>query len=155
MTCRKRLVLIFVLVFVFIFSISLIGSGKKPVHGLDFFDLYQFSLSDYTISVSYMVAYSFLKAYVAFLLIKTLSNINLLNPFKIEVARILEKISHVLVGISIVAILYNAHSKWLLKRSYSGKMACKRIGFYDLLVFVITQVFKRGVEIQSENELTV
>ena len=124
---------------------------------LNLIGLQEYSFWQYTMSVSFMVAYSCLKAYVAFLLIKTLSGVNLVNPFKIEVAMLLEKISHVLFGISIVAIVYNAHSKWLMKRTsiILEKWPAEELIFMTLLVFVITQVYKRGVEIQSEHELTV
>ena len=91
------------------------------------------------------------------MVIKTISKMNLANPFKMEVANKLEKISYVLLGTWLVALLSSAHSSWLLKitgEKYGNEISGEFI-FVAGLVFIISQVFKRGVEIQSENELTV
>ena len=80
-----------------------------------------------------------------------------MNPFKLEVAQALEKISYVLFAIWIAGMLSGAHTAWLLTKT--GELhtdwASGEFIFVAGLVFIISQVFKRGVEIQSENELTV
>ena len=132
-------------------------AAKDLYKGLNLYNLSQFSFWYYSLSVSFMVALSCMKAYVAFLVIKTLSKVNLKNPFTIEVARILERISYVLLGTWIVAVLNNAYTGWLLKRTgeLQGDWVTVEFIFMAGLVFIISQVFKRGVEIQSENDLTV
>ena len=86
-----------------------------------------------------------------------LSKMSLMNPFKMEVAQKLEKISHLLFGTWIVGMLGSAHSAWLMKLTGQlyGNWVSGEFIFMAGLVFIISQVFKRGVEIQSENELTV
>jgi hypothetical protein len=98
-----------------------------------------------------------MKSFVWFLVIKTLSKINLVNPFKMEVALTLEKISYVLFGTWIVGILSSAYTSRLLKITGElfGSWMTGEFIFMAGLVFIISQIFKRGVEIQSENELTV
>lgn len=143
--------------------ISYVISGANPeaarnlYRGLDFYPLRQYSFWHYTRSVSFLIAISGLKAFVLFLVIKTLSKVNLMNPFTIEVARIIEKISYVLLAIWIIAILNNAQSSWLLKRTgiFMEERDTGEFIFMAGLVFIISQVFRRGVELQSENELTV
>jgi len=90
-------------------------------------------------------------------LIKVLSKVNLQNPFTTEVARLLERISVVLLGIAIVAFMNNAQAGWLLKTNGVAqyKLAIDEFLFMAGLVYIISQVFKRGVEIQTENDLTV
>jgi hypothetical protein len=131
--------------------------AKNLYRGLNLNDLRVFNFWDYTHSVSFLVALSAMKSYVWYLVIKT--KIKLANPFTIEVTRILERISYVLFGIWLVGMLSNAHNGWLLKRTgelfeswNSGEFV---FIFMAGLVFIISQIFKRGVEIQSENELTV
>ena len=132
-------------------------AAKNLYRGLNLYNLKQFNFWHYTLSVSFMVALSGMKAFVSFLAIKTLSNVNLMNPFKIEVARILERISYVLLGTWFIAMLSNAHTGWLLKITgeLQGDWAAGEFIFTAGLVFIISQVFKRGVEIQSENDLTI
>jgi Protein of unknown function (DUF2975) len=125
--------------------------------GMDLYPLRQYSFWHYTRTISFMVAISGMKAFVLFLVIKTLSKVNLMNPFTIEVARNIERISYVLLTIWIIAILDNAQNGWMLKRTgiiLEGWDSGEFI-FIAGLVFIISQVFKRGVELQSENDLTV
>jgi hypothetical protein len=98
-----------------------------------------------------------MKAYASFLVIKTLSTMNLSNPFTMEVAKKMEKVSYVLFEIWIVSMLKNAHTGWLLKATggLQGEWVNGDFILMAALVFVLSQIFKRGVEIQSENELTV
>jgi hypothetical protein len=131
-------------------------AARNLYGGLNLYDLRQFSFMHYTVSVFFVVLLSCMKAFVAFLVIKTLSKVNLMSPFKIEVARILERISYVLIGVWIIAMVSNAHTRWLLKTI--GEVQERVGGGFILvagLVFIMSQVFKRGVEIQSENDLTI
>ncbi|HEY0058656.1 MAG TPA: DUF2975 domain-containing protein [Flavisolibacter sp.] len=132
--------------------------GAKDLYmGLDMYSLRQFDFWQYTQSVSFMVALLILQAYIAHMVIKVLSRIKMMNPFKIEVSKMLERISHFILGTWVVAILYNAHTKWLAKRidGLQENLVSTEFIFLAGVVFVISQVFKKGVEIQSENELTV
>jgi len=141
------------------YGISVVNpdAARNLYKGLDLYSLRQFNGWHYTGSVSFLVALSLMKAHVSFLVIKTLSNVTLMNPFTIEVAKKLEKISHVLLEIWIVSMISNAHTGWLLKATggLQGGWVNGDFIFMAGLVFVLSQVFKRGVEIQSENELTV
>ena len=132
-------------------------AAKNLYWGLDFYNLRQFNFWYYTLSVSFLMALSLMKSFVWYLVIKTLSRINLMNPFKMEVAMSLEKISYVLFGTWLIGILSSAHSRWLMKLTGElfGSWVNGEFIFMAGLVFVISQIFKRGVEIQSENDLTV
>jgi hypothetical protein len=132
-------------------------SAKNLYKGLNLYNLRQFNFWYYTHSVSFMIALSLMKANVSFLVIKTLSKFNLSNPFTSEVARRLEQISYFAFGTWVVTMLSNAYTSWLLKITgeLHGNWISGEFIFMVGLVFIISQVFKRGVEIQSENELTV
>jgi len=132
-------------------------SAKNLYKGLNLNDLRQLNVWYYTNAVTFMVSLSALKAFVWYLVIKILLKINLTNPFKMEVANTLERISYVLFGTWIVGMLSSAYSAWLMKttgQTFVNYVSGEFI-FVAGLVFIISQVFKRGVEIQSENELTV
>ena len=79
------------------------------------------------------------------------------DPFKTDVARLLERISYVLLGSCLIALVSNGYTAWLSIRTGSpqGDLDVGELIFMAALVFIISQVFKRGVEIQSENDLTI
>jgi len=132
--------------------------GAKNLYmGLNFSPIRQFDFWHYTGTVILMIALLLLEAYTAFLVTRVLSTIKLTNPFTIEVSRTLEKISYIILLAWVAAMVFNAHATWLSKK-IAGLQENLISGEFILLagvVFVIAQVFKKGVEIQSENELTV
>ena len=67
------------------------------------------------------------------------------------------RISIVALEIGILAIISNAYAKWLMKSGVEVIYESNSTEFLFLagIVFVIAQIFKRGLEIQNENELTV
>ena len=132
-------------------------AAKHLFDRLDLYNLEQYDFEHYTLIIFFKAAIYALEAYVAYLLIKVLSAIRLSNPFTMDVALRLEKISYFLFGTWIIAMFYDLHMAWLaervagLEKNYiSGEFI-----FMAGVVFVISQIFKKGVEIQSENELTV
>ena len=147
------------------FGVSCVNpEGAKNLYkGLNLYNLRQYNFTYYVCRVSFIVVLLLMKSYVCFLVIKTLSKITLADPFKMEVAQTLEKISYVLFGAWIVGVLSSAYSSWLLKITGEffgsgelfGSGSTEEFLFMAGLVFIISQIFKRGVEIQSENELTV
>ena len=141
------------------YTISCINpEGAKNIYmGLNLYDLRQVSIWYYTGSVFFMVALPLMKAWISFLVVKILSKFNLQNPFTMEVAGRLEKICFFALGTWFVTLLNNIYISLLT--NITGKNSGNRLStefiFMVGLLFIITTVFKRGVEIQSENELTV
>lgn len=138
-------------------SISNPAGNTNLYERLNLSSLRQFNFWHYTQTVSFIVAIAILEAYTAYLVIKVLSKIKLENPFTMEVSEILERISYIILGTWITAMLYNAHSDWLGKK-VAGMHEYHVSGEFIFLagvVFIISQIFKKGVEIQSEQELTV
>ncbi|MEO7766322.1 MAG: DUF2975 domain-containing protein [Ferruginibacter sp.] len=141
----------------YVMSIGNPVGAKNLYMELNLYSLRQFNFWNYTTTVSFLFALAVLEAYTAYLVIKVLSKIKLANPFTIEVSILLEKISHLILGTWVIAMLYNEQIRWLMKRitglqqnTISGEFI-----FLAGVVFVMSQIFKKGVEIQSENELTV
>ncbi len=141
------------------FGVSFVNpeAAKNIYKGLDLDSLRQVNLAYYVSLVSFIVAILMMKAHVFYLVTKILSKITLANPFKMDVAQTLEQISYVLLGAWVVGLLSRAYTSWLLKRTGEvfDSVSTDDFLFMAGLVFIISQVFKRGVEIQTENELTV
>lgn len=125
--------------------------------GTDFSSVYDSGLWRYVGISFFIIALPALKAFMFYLVIRLLSGINLEHPFSQRVGDLLIRISEVALEIGLLAILSNIYAKWLLKSgsifnydSYSTEFL-----FLAGVVFVIAQIFKRGLELQEENELTV
>ena len=131
--------------------------ARNLYNGLNVYSLRQFNVWHYTLLASFMVALSIVKAWAAFLVIKILSKFNLKNPFTAEVAKKLEQVSYATLGTWVVTMLSNGHRAWLLKITGElyGNWISGEFIFMVGVVFIFSQVFKRGVEIQTENDLTV
>jgi hypothetical protein len=125
--------------------------------GLDLQDLRDYSVGHYGIQVGFRMIIALLKASVAFLVIKAIGQLDIDHPFKIEIADLLEQISFVLLATWAIGVAHVAYSKWLAKFTdeFYGTVISIEFIFMAGLVFIIAQIFKRGVEIQNENELTV
>ena len=138
-------------------------ASRNLYNGLSMYELRQFSFLHYTYVISLLVFMESIKAFTAYLLIRVLSKIKIENPFKPEIAQTLLRISYALTGLWVTAAFYNAYLKWLLQKSstlqeiLTLKVSEASGDFLFLIgvVFIIVQVFKKGVEIQNENELTV
>jgi Protein of unknown function (DUF2975) len=132
--------------------------GAKNLYlGLNLYTLKEFSFWHYSLNVLLLIALPLFEAFVAYLVIKVLTKIKLENPFTADVSDILERISYFIFGTWIIALFYNEHTGMMLKKipGLSENKVSTEFIFLAGVVFVFAQIFKKGVEIQSENELTV
>ena len=125
--------------------------------GVDISYLRKTNFYQYTSVVTFMLVIAGLKAYMTYQIITVLSKVNLSNPFTLDVALKLQSISYVLMNIWIISVLSTGYGEWALESKVSvGIGGDNGVYLYIAgLLFIISQLFKRGVELQSENELTV
>ena len=89
-------------------------------------------------------------------MIKLLSSLNLQNPFNATVLMLMNKISYTIFGLWILAIIHNAHVQFLAKRyDFTMDLFSSDFIFLAGIIFIFAQIVKRGIEIQSENDLTI
>ncbi|WP_205503082.1 DUF2975 domain-containing protein [Rufibacter psychrotolerans] len=146
----------------FFVSLFINPQGAQNLHlGLDLFSLLAFDRWHYVSMVSLVIALSAVKAHMAYLVIRLFLQLNPRQPFNIHAAALISQISELALGAGILAILANAYAKWLLKKGIDLQSLSQyldnggEILFLAGIIFVIAQIFKKGVELQSENELTV
>jgi hypothetical protein len=132
-------------------------AAKDLYKKMDLYGLRQFNFLYYTIQVILLIASLTLKAYTAWLVIKVLSSIRLSDPFTMGTAKMLEKISYFILATYVLTVLHDACRKWLSEgmTGLKDSLVLNETIFLAGIVFVIAQIFKKGVEIQSENELTI
>lgn len=141
------------------YGISVVNPGvaARLYRGQDWLTLRQYDFWHYTGVISLKAAILILESYTAYLVIKVLSSIKMANPFTLEVAKKLENIAYTIMLVWIVVLLYNGQLRWLSHAvtDLEEKRLSADFIIYAGLVFIISQIFKKGVEIQTENELTV
>jgi len=85
----------------------------------------------------------------------------LVHPFSQEVSKLIARVSYTAFQIGIGIIFASACFKWLAKKGFELDQVYSLMGgAYEFLLMAailvaVSQIFKRGVELQAENELTV
>ena len=132
-------------------------AAKDLFNHLDLYALREFSVFHYSLAVLFSVAAMIMIGYTAYLVIKVLSKIKLSNPFTQEIAQRMERISYFLLATWILVMLKNLHTYWLQQQVPGVKVEYISGDFIFTagVVFVFAQIFKKGVELQTEHELTV
>lgn len=132
--------------------------------GNDLSDLYAFGREYFFTETMLISIASVLKACLFYLIIKILHDkkLNMSQPFNKEVTRFIIRVSCLAFGIGIFTWMGAANTEWLVKHGVKMPDTQRlRLGgadvwlFMGVTLFIISQIFKRGIEIQTENELTV
>ncbi len=136
-------------------------SAQSLYMGLDLSGLYEFSRVHYAALSGLIILLTGLKAYIFHLLIEIFKKINFVNPFSIGVSKLIFGISYVAFGIVLLTGGGTAYCDWLAQRGVAIPEMKDYLGGGDEflllagIIFIIAQVFRRGIELQAENELTV
>lgn len=133
------------------------GGAKNVYLGMDLSALYASSIRNFEYVLSFLIALATMKAYLFYLVINIFSKINMDHPFSSSMIDLLKKMSYVAFGIGVVALIAQDFTKRLFKnglqvlRDWGGA----KFLFLAGILLIIALVFKRGVEMQAENELTI
>lgn len=149
------------LLFTFIYSLFKPIVSQNLFEGLNLSALRDQNFWYYVCVISMVLFIAGQKAYLFFLMIRIFLKINLVHPFSWEVSKLITSISYLAFQIGVAILLSSGWFKWLEKRGYDlDKVTGMVSGGFEFLLLAalliaIGIVYKRGVEIQSENELTV
>ena len=132
------------------------AAAENLFGGINLSDYKNFSFVQYTFIVAYKISLFAIEAYIALLLTKLLSGLNLKNPFNNTVQQLTQKISYCIFYLWIIAIIHNAHVQYLGKKhDFPMDLFSSDFIFLAGIIFIFAQIMKRGIEIQTENELTI
>jgi hypothetical protein len=104
---------------------------------------------------------SVLKAYLFYLLVELFTSLNVDAPFNPKMARLISTMGYTSLAIGALIIVLNkfvlrlqAHAVEIpsLRDLLNGEGAYLMLGS---IIFVISVMFKRGIELQTENDLTI
>ena len=144
------------------FSLFINPVGAKYFQkGIDLSSLYAFGTGHFFATALMMILVAAMKAYMFYLIILIFKMLNMVQPFSREVGRLIFKISYVALLVGMLSWSGFQYSEWLVGQGVKLPDMYTYFGggevflFMAVALFVVAQVFKRGIEIQSENELTV
>jgi len=149
------------LLFTFVYSFFYPVVSENLYEGLNLSALLQANPWYYGGVASMVLFIMVQKAYLFYLMIRIFLKINLVNPFSREVSKLISKISYVTFQIGVAIILASGIFKGMIKRGHDLDQVPQLVGngfeflLMAALLIAIGMVFKKGVEIQDENELTV
>ncbi len=128
---------------------------------LDMSVMYNESRVSYFSMYSFILAVAILKAYLFYVVIRLLMKLDLTRPFNSFVAQQITSISYYTLMIGFLGALAKAVSKGLEKRGIETSHLdhfwadSSAFIFMGAVIYVIANIFRRGMEIQNENDLTI
>jgi hypothetical protein len=131
---------------------------------VDLSNLYKYDPGYFFAETLLMSIVAVLRGILFYLIVKILHSkkLDMAQPFSKEVQRFIFKISYVTLGIGLFSYWGAKYAEWLVKQGVKmPDIEYLRLGgadvwlFMSVTLFVIAQIFKRGIEIQTENELTI
>jgi hypothetical protein len=126
---------------------------------LNIFSIRDHSVWYYVYAMCLTIAVSALKAFIWYVILDLLTKLKLQTPFSMEVEKKLERIAYLFLGIWIISSIFWKIYAYYLLQATGIQLPANNSGdeylFIAGIVYIISQIFKRGIEIQEENQLTV
>lgn len=145
----------------FIFSLIKPETVRLLYQKLDLSDIRARSESAFYSMYSFILMISVLKAVLFYKLIELLMKINLEKPFNTSVSKQIYALSYYTFSIGLLSYLGRESAQKLSKRGISTDglhefwADSQAFVLMAAVIYVIATIFKRGIELQNENELTV
>lgn len=145
----------------FVFSVFKPEVVGKLYQKLDLSKLYQQSEMVFFGMYGFVVFISILKAVLFYVVIQLLLKLDLTKPFSSFVSVKILQISHYAFSIGILSFVAKQIAKSLLIQGYEldelSQFWVDSSAFILMaaIIYIIAIIFKRGIELQEENELTI
>lgn len=148
-----------------IFTLFINASCASNFWGnLDLSDLYHFDLGLFICFTVLMITVSLLKTILFYNTVSIFhkKKLNLANPFNETVKDYIFNFGFIALGIGLFSFASNTFFHWLIKQELKmPALENLKLGGADVWLFmgvtllIFAKIFKKGIEIQTENELTV
>lgn len=145
----------------FVFSVLKPEIVDNLYQKLDLSSLYQQSKWTFFGMYSFVLFISILKAGLFYIVIVLLHKLDLSRPFSSFVANKISQISYYTFSIGILSHIARQTAKNLSHHGYEiDKLSqfwvdSQAFILMSAIIYVISQIFKKGIELQNENDLTV
>ncbi len=145
----------------FVFSIYKPEFVKNLYQKLDLIEMYNRSKWAFFGMYGFILVVALLKAYLFYIVAMLMHKIDLSKPFNSFVSEKITKISYCTFSIGILSYIARQTAKNLQHHGYAidnlNQFWADSQAFILMaaVIYVIATIFKKGVEIQNENDLTV
>ncbi len=145
----------------FIFSLVNPDVVDKLYQKLDLSQMYQRSKWAYYSMYSFILVIALLKAYMFYIVIRLVSKLDLSKPFSSFVSRQISLISYYTLSIGVLSYIARQSAKNLMHRGYEINQLeqfwvdSQAFILMAAVIYIISVIFKKGIDIQNETDLTV
>jgi hypothetical protein len=128
---------------------------------LDLTQLYQQNKWVFFGLYSLIIAVATMKAHLFYLVIQLVQKLDLANPFTASVARKISDISYYTFSIGIISYIARENAKRMEHYNFDTSILneywtdSQSFVLMSAVIYIIAAIFKRGIAIQEENDLTV
>jgi len=138
--------------------------AKKFWMQIDLSSLMNYDKGYFLVVTAIMSIVALMKALMFYLIVKLFHNkvFDFRHPFNSTLNQFISNLAYLTFGIGLFSIWGLKYTAWLrLSGIFVPSVEDLHIGgadvwlFMSVILFVIAQIFKRGIEIQTENDLTV
>jgi len=144
------------IIFSYLVSLNNPEASKNLFGGLNLSEYYNYNINQYSIIVFYKVLLYALEAYIAFILIKLLKDLDIKNPFNQFVSDLMKNTSISIFVLWIIAMIHNTHIQFIgKKQGFEMELFSSDFVFLAAVIFIFTKIVQRGIELQTENDLTI
>jgi len=144
------------IIITYFISIGNEEASKNLFDGLNLWDYRNHSFTQYSLILGYKVLLYAAEAHIAYLIIQLLSKLNLEKPFSSRVQDLMQKISYSIFYLWIIAMIHNTHVQFIgMRYNFPIELFSSDFIFLAGIIFIFAQIVKRGIELQSESELTI
>jgi hypothetical protein len=145
----------------FIFSLYKPEFVQNLYQKLDLSEMYERSKWAFFSMYSFILVIAILKAVLFYVVIRLVSKIDLSKPFNSFVSRQISQISYYTLSIGLLSYIARQSAKNLVHRGFVtdnlNQFWADSQAFILMaaVIYVIATIFKKGIDIQNENDLTV
>lgn len=149
------------LIFNFIYSLFRPIATHDLYLKLNLSDLYKRNFFLYVALFSLAITISGISAWLFYLVLKLFDRLNLIKPFSEDVADHISRISYYAFSIGLLGLIATSFSRELTKKGFEVSSINRfwedsmTFLMMSAIIFIISLIFKRGIELQKENDLTV
>jgi len=145
----------------FVYSLFNPLALKNLYNKLDLSDLYQRKQYLFFLFYGFILSISFLKAFLFYEVIKLIGKLDLQMPFSVFVSNQISQIRTLTFTIGLLSIIATRVVNNFSKKGFEVSQLNeywtdgKAFILMSAVLFIIATIFKTGIELQSENDLTV
>lgn len=150
------------IIFSYIMSFFLDATkGKNYLGELDLSALKLYSNVHHAVVLLLLIIVAVLKVYIVYYVLQIFRKLKLDNPFNKTIASYISGISLTAFYIAASMILLKIYAHWLTQNGLTMTTLEEFTGstreyiFFGAIIYTISLVFKRGIEMQTESELTI